>query len=312
MDREKSRVRTGNMNAGFISNRDKISGFGVLFEVTIEPSIEKSLKDHVILGHNLFPGTGFLELILEATQTLDEAYSIETCTIEQPLELKGVKYLQLLLREDKANYALTLIDAEENTYSEGLLTKTSHGFELVTLPKLKEQIDVAAFYAQLKQAGLSYGPEFARIQSIYKNKDSAIAQINPVPQHKFLVHPAELDCALQLLSALVSNDNSVYLPFQYNKVLFNPEAGVVDKAYIQLLKQDEHSVQAKVQLLDKVNRIRLEIGEFSARKTDKQHLNTLLAAKKESLFAEGDWRLITAEINNEQPKPVLFSMTCLI
>ncbi|MFI4962860.1 MAG: SDR family NAD(P)-dependent oxidoreductase, partial [Legionellales bacterium] len=303
---EKRKVHTGNMDATFISNREKIPGYGILFNVGIDASIEPSLKDHVILSHTLFPGAGFVELLLEASQVLAGTYCIDELTVERALELKESKQLLLLLREENDQYTVTLSDEAERRYIQGSLSQAATECELVKIPELDKRVDAMEFYAQLHKAGLAYGPEFARILSIQKNEHSALAHIKSMGAHTCCVHPAELDCALQLTATLVPNDNSVYLPFQFKKILFNPEAGAVDKVYVQLLKQEGAELQVKVQLLDNINRVRLEIGVFIARKTDKQHLSALLAPKQEALFAIGEWQVIMPEIKEDQRTPVLF------
>jgi acyl transferase domain-containing protein/acyl carrier protein len=81
-----------------------------------------------------------------------------------------------------------------------------------------------------------------------------------------------------------------------------PEAG-----FVPLLKDAiQRSLDEKRDLLDRVNRVCLELGEINVQQMDEKQFIALLMAKNNTVFAAGDWQLIEPVLDFKQTEPVLF------
>ncbi|MFD3523971.1 SDR family NAD(P)-dependent oxidoreductase [Streptomyces sp. NPDC058653] len=195
------------------------------------------LTDHVIDGSILFPGTGFVELVIRAGDEVG-CGRIEELTIEAPLVLaerggvsvqvvvgaaaeSGRREVQVYSRDQDAT------DLPWNRHANGLLAPgtSAGGDELTAWPPPGAEpldLDVDTLYEELVDMGLGYGPTFRGLRAAWKSGDEVFAEI-ALPENAageaFGLHPALFDAGLHAigLSPAGSGDTAM-LPFAWSGV----------------------------------------------------------------------------------------------
>ncbi|TRO55460.1 type I polyketide synthase, partial [Streptomyces sp. IB201691-2A2] len=181
-----------------------------------------SLRSHPWLGEHrvgssvVFPGTGFVELLVRAGDEVG-CGRIEELTQETPLVVPehGALQLQVVVGapEESGLRGVAVYsrveDADEGVpwtrHASGLLSpsEASAGFELAQWPPAgAEALDVDNLYQRLSDAGLVYGERFQGLKAGWIKGDDIYAEIR-LPEHavaeaeQYGLHPAALDAALQ-------------------------------------------------------------------------------------------------------------------
>ncbi|WP_037664331.1 type I polyketide synthase, partial [Streptomyces griseofuscus] len=197
------------------------------------------LADHMVMGRVLLPGTALVELAVRAG---DEAgcAQVEDLTLEAPLivpdhggvavqvwvgpeEESGRRALSVHSRPDDAPD-----DAPWVRHAVGYLTDElpdpPHGVDLGAWPPASaEPVDLSGFYEGLDGLGLSYGPAFRGLRSVWRAGDDVLAEValpEDMEADAFAVHPALLDAALHAIGAggLVPVTDGPLLPFAWSEV----------------------------------------------------------------------------------------------
>ncbi|MEU3536886.1 SDR family NAD(P)-dependent oxidoreductase [Streptomyces murinus] len=201
------------------------------------------LADHTVMGRVLLPGTALVELAVRAG---DEAgcAQVEDLTLEAPLIVpdQGGVAVQVWVgpEEESGRRALSVHsrpddapdDARDDTpwvrHAVGYLTDElpdpPHGVDLGAWPPAAaEPVDLSGFYEGLDGLGLSYGPAFRGLRSVWRAGDDVLAEValpEDTEADAFAVHPALLDAALHAIGAggLVPVTDGPLLPFAWSEV----------------------------------------------------------------------------------------------
>ncbi|MDT0574323.1 type I polyketide synthase, partial [Streptomyces sp. DSM 3412] len=214
-----------------------------------------SLRSHPWLGEHrvgssvVFPGTGFVELLVRAGDEVG-CGRIEELTQETPLVVPedGALRLQVVVgAPEKSGLRGVAVysrmeDADEDMpwtrHASGLLSpsQTSAGFELAQWPPAgAEALDVDNLYQRLAEAGLVYGERFQGLKAGWIKGEDIYAEIR-LPEHavaeaeRYALHPAALDAALQAsgLNDTPEMQATAYVPFSWSGVsLFAVGASVL-------------------------------------------------------------------------------------
>ncbi|WP_063752932.1 type I polyketide synthase [Streptomyces sp. NRRL S-350] len=190
---------------------------GQLFTARLTLAGQPWLADHRVAGTVLLPGTGFLELALEAAARCGLA-GVEELTLHSPLPLTGHDAVQLRLQvapegEDGAR-ALTVHSRPEATAPDGEWTHHATGSltgedggPQSPLPAQWPPADAAAvpvdgLYEDLDGLGLGYGPVFQGLRAVWRSGTDLLAEV-ALPEGTagapYRLHPALLDAALHAL-----------------------------------------------------------------------------------------------------------------
>lgn len=203
-----------------------------LFTSRLSLNEQPWLGDHVVLGHVLFPGTGFLDLALSAGHRVG-AGALEDLTLEAPLVLERDQAcnLQLLVMAPDAEgrRGLTI-----HSKLDGARNWTLHGSgSLVTgvgSPGLDQgewpppgavESDSVDLYDRLVSIGLSYGPSFRGLMRSWSVADVRHVEVklpDGLSADGFTIHPALLDAALHALAADLVGGQAISLPFAWSGV----------------------------------------------------------------------------------------------
>ncbi|WP_329390842.1 type I polyketide synthase [Streptomyces sp. NBC_01716] len=195
------------------------------------------LTDHVVEGSILFPGTGFVELVVRAGDEVG-CGRIEELTIEAPLVLAerggvavqvvvgaaddgGRREVQVYSRDQEAT------DLPWNRHATGVLTASTSagGSELTEWPPPGAEpldLDVDTLYEELVGMGLAYGPTFRGLRAAWRAGDEVFADIalpDDAKADAFGLHPALFDAGLHAIGlSPAGTGDSAMLPFAWSGV----------------------------------------------------------------------------------------------
>ncbi|WP_067498997.1 type I polyketide synthase [Actinoplanes sp. TFC3] len=210
---------------------------GVVLTGRLDPGTDPWLAHHVVMDTVLLPGTGFVELALEAARAVG-AGSVDELVLRAPMVFPAGRprevqvwagpaqdsgrELQLRTREPGGEWTL---------HAGGLLAAHRAGTadlpagwtEPVWPPAGASKVPGGSFYPGLAARGYEYGPAFHGVQALWVRGNELFADV-VLPEGQptgFGIHPALLDAALHALpitGALYDGDDDVRLPFSFNGV----------------------------------------------------------------------------------------------
>ncbi|MFI0904496.1 SDR family NAD(P)-dependent oxidoreductase [Streptomyces sioyaensis] len=226
------------------SRTDLPGAGGLLLSGRLTPGSDPWLSHHVVMGTMLLPGTGFVELALEAARAAG-AGSVDELVLRAPMVFTEGKprdlqvwvgpgqdaerELQIRTRETGGDWTL---------HATGLLaarTADTTGFGDgdwtggVWPPAGARQLVGRSFYEELAARGYEYGPAFRGTKALWERDGDLFAEVM-LPERQprgFGIHPALLDAALHALPITGSlyEAGEVRLPFSFNSVsLFSSDA----------------------------------------------------------------------------------------
>ncbi|MGW5689903.1 SDR family NAD(P)-dependent oxidoreductase [Streptomyces asiaticus] len=225
------------------SRTDLPGAGGLLLSGRLTPGSDPWLSHHVVMGTMLLPGTGFVELALEAARSAG-AGSVDELVLRAPMVFPEGKPrdLQVWVGPDQgAEHELQIRTRETGgdwtLHATGLLaarTADTEGFKddwtgEVWPPAGARQLTGYSFYEDLAARGYEYGPAFWGTKALWERDGDLFAEV-VLPEgqpHGFGIHPALLDAALHALPITGSlyEAGEVRLPFSFNGVsLFSPDA----------------------------------------------------------------------------------------
>ncbi|WP_255310435.1 type I polyketide synthase, partial [Streptomyces sp. DI166] len=197
------------------------------------------LRDHVVSGAVLFPGTGFLELALHAAEQVG-CDRVEELTIAVPLVLPedAAVRIQVLVGgpDESGSRAISVFSRPDSASPDDAWTlhasgvavevrRENDGVDLsVWPPQGATVIPVEGVYERFEGRGLAYGPAFRGLRALWRRGDEVFAEValpetEQEPAERFGVHPAMLDSVLHaVLHGVFGGDTSLRLPFSWGGV----------------------------------------------------------------------------------------------
>lgn len=193
------------------------------------------LADHVVMGRVVFPGTGYLEVLLALQDAVlgQTGHEIRDVQIAEPLFL-GDEPVQVRIRfrpatEDGENHSAEITshaDGVERVHMRaGIARHPSHaptetGAALRELAAAVGEPDEVlgedAVYAAYAAAGLEYGPRFRRTQKAARHgTDLAVGEVRGVRAGAVEHVPPYLTDSATHAYAAIGDDGNSYLPVSY-------------------------------------------------------------------------------------------------
>jgi acyl transferase domain-containing protein len=207
---------------------------GTLLSGRLSPSTDPWLADHAVHGAVLFPGTGFLELALQAARLIG-AGRIADLVLERPLVLpatgvdvqvwiapQGTPARDFVIRA-RTGLAEWAVHATGTVAAAAAVAPTTADWALGPWPPVgAEQIPVDGLYPELDSLGFAYGPAFRGLRAAWRSGEEVFAEVE-LPEGRadgrFGIHPALLDATLHTLPlAGGSYRERVRLPFSLSGV----------------------------------------------------------------------------------------------
>ncbi|MEV7014038.1 SDR family NAD(P)-dependent oxidoreductase [Streptosporangium sp. NPDC051022] len=227
-------------------------GAGTVLTGRIGVGAQPWLADHVVAGRTLFPGTGFVDLVVHAGLMAGCDVVVEL-TLEAPLTLpaSGSVHIQVTVGEPGADGHRTVrLHSRADTSGPW----TSHGTAVVAtgdgpvpghvIPTGGTEHDVDGVYATLAGRGYDYGPDFRALRAVREHGDTLVAEV-ALPSGEaggFALHPVLLDAAMHALAVTADSVGEVLLPFSWNGIrMFATGATAVR---VQLTRTAPESVTA--------------------------------------------------------------------
>ncbi len=279
-----------------------------IWEVELGASVMPSLADHRVNGMQLFPGAGYVELVLEAVAELglDGRTRVDALEIREGLVTRDdrARLVQLELTPIDARtfaFAITSRDAEGaawTRHADGVVTREAPPelpdplAEVRSLEALRgglpHQVTAEDHYLRTRERGLEYGPAYQAIQGIAHGRDGhgrsealAALEIPRVIVDELAgcqIHPSLLDAGFQLIDSALSGSErvkpgEVYLPSALRGLRLHrtPAAGEALHAYLGLHDLSEPSsatIAAQLWLLDGQGAPVISIDQFVVRRVE--------------------------------------------
>ncbi|MEV6341711.1 type I polyketide synthase [Nocardia vinacea] len=263
------------------------------------------LADHMVMDTVLFPGTGFVELVLHAGEQVG-CSTLEELVLQAPLVLSetgGVAVRVVIGDQDETGRRAVRVfscpDGDFDTrpswtlHAEGVLAvgETVADFDLFSWPPVgATAVDIDGVYDSLDAQGYQYGPVFQALTSVWRGTEGIYAEVALPEQARaeaggFGLHPALLDAALHALrsAAVDMPADEVALPFEWSGV--NVYAAGADALRVRLTRVGEHGVA--LDLADSMGVPVASVRHFASRPIDPTQLTAGGSAVGNALFQVG-------------------------
>ncbi|MDT0527732.1 SDR family NAD(P)-dependent oxidoreductase [Micromonospora sp. DSM 115977] len=226
------------------------------------------LADHAVGGAVIVPGTGLVDMVVRAGDEVD-AGQVGDLTLINPLVLPPAGAIQVQVRVgppgDGGERSVTVhsrpeedTDAEWTRHAEGLLLP--HLPAPIAVPgqwppadAVEVDADLDAWYAQMAEGGLGYGPAFRGLRRVWRGDGEVYAEV-ALPEEatadasRFGLHPALFDAALQasgvtaLLGDAADTSGAGWMPFAFRSVALHAHGATRLRARLRSLGPDTVAV----------------------------------------------------------------------
>ncbi|MFE0462726.1 SDR family NAD(P)-dependent oxidoreductase, partial [Kitasatospora sp. NPDC058965] len=277
------------------------------------------LADHAVGGTVLFPGTGFVELAVQAGDQAGCAV-LEELTLQAPLVLPtaaGVQLQVLVGAADEAGARTVSVHARPDEadqpwtrHATGLLR--SGPVPVPTGPAAwppagAEPVELAELYPNLAEAGLEYGPVFQGLKAAWRVGQEVFAEValpEQTDSESFGLHPALLDSCLHAVALTgLFGDQSV-LPFSWSEVALHAAGAAAVRLRLAPISGDSVGLE----LFDAVGQPVASVGSLTLRAISAEQLAAARTSFHESLFAV-DWAPVAVPTALAAEEPALLRPT---
>ena len=267
---------------------------GVVLTGRLSVSGQPWLADHVVGGVVLFPGAGFVELVIRAGDEVGCGVVRELLVVA-PLVLAGGGGVQVQVVVGGPG---ELGDRVVSVYSRGSQSGSEWVLHaqgvlgvvdpvvsapvvsglVVWPPEGAVAVDVSDAYARLAGRGYGYGPAFQGLRAMWRRGEEVFAEValpEGVDLGGFGVHPVLLDAALHAAALGFDADTaSVLLPFSWQQVVLR--AGGAGRVRVRVTPTGEGAMV--VELADAEGLAVLSVGSLVTRVISDEQLRSAVAA----------------------------------
>ncbi|WP_405921987.1 SDR family NAD(P)-dependent oxidoreductase [Streptomyces sp. NBC_00122] len=237
----------------------------VTFTARISLDAQPWVADHTVHGSVLLPGTGFVELALQAGDHVG-CELLEELTLQAPLVLpeRGGVAVQVVVGEPdaRARRTVQVYSRPENRpdepwtrHADGFLAPgaTGPGDGLTAWPPTgAAQLDAAELYDRLQERGFGYGPVFQGLTAAWRLDDALYAEIElPEQAHadagRFGLHPALLDASMHALGfgglGAEEDEGVALLPFSWEGVTLHAASATAVRVRLAPVEGQRNAVR---------------------------------------------------------------------
>ena len=180
------------------------------------------LLDHQVFGHVIFPGAGFIELMLAALADSGQSLSLQNISIDCALKLDEDESSQLqVIRSSDSEADVITVYSEQETgvwqqHAAAQLVPEEFISSLqINIPAYQEKgesKDITDFYGQLSSDGIYYGLDFQVVKQCFELESGLLEQVQVQGNAEhYLAHPALLDGCLQAAGLAIASNIQVSL-----------------------------------------------------------------------------------------------------
>lgn len=294
-----------------------------IYQSQISENSPGYIKEHAVYDQIIFPGMGFLEMMLSAGKNALQSnhIKIDNFSVVNALSITekshAVQTIVKLLpdntyqcsifsyKEDEANAGAWLLHAEANLSLSD--TNAPASFEYKYEKTLEHSIPVDALYKEFYKRGIKYGPNFSLLADVKKADKYAIAKIKfPENYHtdKYTFNPLLLDACTQVvgLSLPQSTQGATYIPVGMDQfeLYQTPTSGI--NTFVVPFKEEDGIFKSDIYITDELANPVALVSGFRIKKVD------AASFKKDGNINIDDWfyqikwheeKLITEKISPE-------------
>ncbi|TLP50432.1 type I polyketide synthase, partial [Microbispora triticiradicis] len=231
---------------------------GVVLTGRLSSRTQDWLADHRVLGNVVFPGTGFVEMAIRAGDQVG-CEVLEELTLQAPLVLpeSGVAVrVSVGAADESGRRSVSVhsrsedVDAPWVCHATGLLAPgvtepvaAAHEWP----PAGAVPVDLSSLYADLAEAGITYGPVFQGLKTAWRRGDDVFAEV-ALPESvqeeadRFGIHPALLDACLHAIGLTSVIGEEAALPFSWAGVALHATGAQAVRVRVTTVGSDAVSI----------------------------------------------------------------------
>ena len=281
-----------------LNSKQSFAGKDQVYHSQLTLDHQVYLRDHQVFGHVIFPGAGFIELMLAALCDSEQSLSLQNISIECALKLDEDEssQLQVIRSTDSEADVITVYSEQEagvwQQHASAQVNRSEFSPSLqINIPAYQEKgerKDITDFYSQLSTDGVYYGPEFQVIKQCFELESGLLAQVQVQGNtENYLAHPALLDGCLQAAGLAIASQNSsesidAMMPVIIESLQLASSLGQsvwvwVDFAEVSITEQ---GAQASISILDELGKAIGLVQGLQCQRVNRAQLESVLGLKQ--------------------------------
>ena len=303
-----------------LGHRLRAAGVAGQYEASLRSS--SWIGEHGVEGRAVLPGTGHIELMLEAGAEVfgSRVGVLEDVILQAPLVVEGERRAQTVVEEATGGRSRVRIYAEQvdggwERVSEGWLQPDAAAAkkpERLDIESMRGRLRAASgseqFYAGMSSRGLEFGPRFRGVQRAWTGAGEALAEIvtKEAGEQGWEIEPWWLDACLQAAAIAVGSQaeasgEELYLPLSIERleVYARPEAR--SWSYVAMHRIDDNTLAADVTITDDNGQPLVHLSKLRFRKLKPRMDNVV------SWIYRLDWQ--KAELPGDAQEHAILSLT---
>jgi acyl transferase domain-containing protein/acyl carrier protein len=279
------------------------------------------LKDHKVENHVVFPGAGFVELILEAGAQYFEGrpFAIEDFEIRKPLilpESTAGLLLEVTYDPNERTFAIQSKFEQGAAWSVHVVgsmrgERTEAAFNGTTWEGAADglqPVDVSQFYDHMSDLGLRYGDEFRGVRELWAANGKAAGRVAlsdniSTRAGEYILHPVLLDGALHTFSAgaktVEDRKARMKLPVRFGRILYLRSPGAATRVRASVNQFNDEFIEGNIGLYDDAGQPCVLVDGFRA--VSMAAARRAAAGGTRDLLYHIDWERTAAD---ETPAPL--------
>lgn len=247
------------------------------------------LSQHQIQGSNVFPGSAYIEMFLQASKEVygqDLSFEISNLSLKKAIYLKTdekiIIQLSLNIQEGTFTVASRPYGYEKQAWDINA-TATLHmchapNNDALLIENISERCTQVfsdlQIYKAFEKFGLQYGPLFQGIHSLQQGDGEALMTLSLKEEisqqlYQYCVHPVMGDLCLQAIAATMpitsKNPENVFLPVSVDKIRLLGSVKHAVYIHSKITHQDALGLSCDISLLDKEGNILLQFEQARAK-----------------------------------------------
>ncbi len=262
------------------------------------------LLDHQVNGLTVFPGAGYLEMMLAVGREMErgEAVVLNEVRFRKVLHLPSSEAGPTAeVAYDPADGGITVFSGtgeredwvQHATGYLGVAAEAEHpqSLDLEALGSDSwEELDGSHFYQLFETLGLDYGPTFRGLKRAYHEGADAIGEIHlpedlAATNERYLFHPALMDACFHTAAACIGEaGKGALLPVFVQKVRFYSSPGAKVRAHARRRYASDQAAIVDIRVFDEAGSLLLAVDQLVLHKTGGEGLQ-----ENDSLFYKVKW-----------------------
>jgi acyl transferase domain-containing protein/NADP-dependent 3-hydroxy acid dehydrogenase YdfG/acyl carrier protein len=272
------------------------------------------VKDHVVFGCPILPGTGFIDLMIATTVYVFKSQNIRLSNVsfESALSFNPDKIvdMQLFMTPFEKGYEVAVYTLREdqswNCHARAVANlrvgnDKAANFDIESIKdKNKKILEKDEFYKNINTTGISFGSLYQSLEKLYVSDRNILGELKlAVPSKGYLTHPALLDGSLTDGASPLSRKSlppdevqSIYLPVGCDIVDFYSPLTDHVFAHAQENELTDTSRSINTKIYSPSGKLLVSMEGFRFRKTTAASLKQALAqeAHSEDWMYEWTWQ----------------------